>query len=271
MSIDYIKLNPTGNITLLVTSPVPRERQAELAARLLEEIGGEQVGYVEAPARAGARARLQMMGGEFCGNATMSLGAVIARGAGLPPGASADLLLEVSGCAEPVPCRIERLDGAWRGTVEMPLPTALREITLETDAGALAVPLVDMPGISHLILPAGAGPDEAQLRRRLPEWNRAVGAEALGALTWDAAASSIDPIVYVPSAGTLVREHGCGSGSAAVGCWLAMAAGRDLRAGIQQPGGVIEVGVCLRGSAPDRVTITGTVTIDGEGKMGEYW
>ncbi len=268
MTIDYIKLSPTGNITLLVTSPVPRDRQAAVAARLLEAVGGEQVGYVEPAADPRAAARLQMMGGEFCGNASMSLGAVLCREAGLAPGAVSEPVIEVSGCEAPVPCRIRREAEGWIGTVQMPLPTRLGLREVPVDGGSMAVPAVEMPGITHLLLPASVGLDEAQLRRRLPEWNRQIAADALGALLWDEAASAIDPLVYVPSAGTLVREHGCGSGSAAVGGWLAVRDGRDREVGIRQPGGTITARARLDASgALSALTITGKVALLEEGRV----
>ena len=266
MKLDYIKLSPTENITVLVTTPVPRARQAALAARLLagDVVGGEQAGYVEPPSDPRAAARLQMMGGEFCGNAAMALGAVLARRDGA---ARADWLIEVSGSDALVPCRVRRDGDGWVGTVRMPLPTRIGKATVATDGGPLTAPLVEMPGIAHLILPSASGPAEAELRRRLPEWNRAIGADALGALLWDAGASSIDPLVYVPSAGTLVRERGCGSGSAAVGCWLAARAGGSLSIAVRQPGGVIEVEAAVEHGALTAVSITGRVTLVGEGAV----
>jgi len=265
MTLNYQKYSPTGNVTVLVTTPVPRSMQPGIAARLLEEVGGEQVGFIEPVTDPRCAARLQMMGGEFCGNASMSLGAMLAREAGLSGGKAIDLLLEVSGSASPVACRILREGEAFTGTVQMPLPTGMGEIALDTDVGALNVPLVRLPGIAHLILPADANLDEAQLRRRLPLWNAVVGADAIGALRFDADALSMDPLVWVPSAGTLVREHGCGSGSAAVGCTLALAAGHDLTADIRQPGGTITVRVGVEANAVTRLSITGRVTLVEEG------
>lgn len=255
MTIDYIKLSPTGNITLLVKTPVPRERQADLAAALLRRVGGEQVGYIEQPV--GTDARLQMMGGEFCGNATMSLCAILARERDLDT--PTNFVVEVSGSDAPVPCTVRRDGDGWVGTVRMPLPRRIRNVALPTDGGTLSVPLVEMPGIAHLILPPGLG--ASQLRRRLPEWNTKIGADALGALTWTEAASSIDPLVLVPSAGTLVREHGCGSGSAAVASWLSERRVSDVEVDIRQPGGVITVVARRNGPILASLTITGRVTV----------
>lgn len=266
MTIDYIKLSPTGNITVLVKTPVPRERQAAVAARLLadDRVGGEQAGFIEASSDPRAATRLQMMGGEFCGNATMSLGAYLARRDGA---CVADSLIEVSGCPEPVPCRILRDGDGWVGTVGVPPARRIRDIGLTTDGGTIAVPLVEMPGISHLVIPAWAGLSEDELRRRIRAWNDEIGADALGALVWDEAAMSIDPLVYVPSAGTLVREHGCGSGTAAVGCMLAAARGQGLEVPVRQPGGTITARVEVRNGAIASVAITGRVTVVAEGTV----
>lgn len=266
MIIDYTKLSPTGNITVLVKTPVPRERQAAIAARLLAAdcVGGEQAGFIEAPSDARAAARLQMMGGEFCGNATMSLGAMLARRDGVD---EADYLIEVSGSPAPVPCHIEGDGDGWVGTVQMPLPERVGGIELDTDGGTISVPLVEMPGIAHLIIPAEAGLSEAELRRRLPEWNRMIGADALGALVWDESCRAIDPLVYVPSAGTLVREHGCGSGTAAIGCWIAARAGTGIEIPVRQSGGTITGRAEAQGGAITALSITGAVTLVREGRV----
>ena len=119
-----------------------------------------------------------------------------------------------------------------------------------------------MPGIAHLILPMKWGLGESQLRRRLPGWNRQIGADALGALTWNADESSIDPLVYVPSAGTLVREHGCGSGSAAVGALEALRGGDgETVTDVVQPGGIIRVSATAEHGMIRGISISGKVRL----------
>ena len=269
MTIDYIRLSPTGNITVLVKTPVPRQRHGEIAARLLAPdcVGGEQAGFIEPPTDPRAAARLQMMGGEFCGNAAMSLAAVLARKRGLAEGEALDLVLEVSGADAPVPCRIRREGDGWAGRVQMPLPLETGVIRLASDGGDFDAPLIRLPGIAHVILSVTWGLDEAQLRRRLPEWNRALGTDAQGALTWDETASSIDPLVYVPSAGTLVREHGCGTGTAAIGCMLAVAEGEAVSVPVRQPGGVIRVEADVQDDRVTRLAIAGHIALLSEGSV----
>lgn len=266
MLLDYFLLSPTGNDTVLVQTPVPRQLHGAVAARLLETVGGEQVGFIEPATALDVAARLQMMGGEFCGNATMALAALLARWDGLPDGQRLDLNLEVSGCALPVHCSIRASGDCWTGTVTMPLPESTVDVMLETPEGPLKTPLVSLPGISHLILPASAGLQEEELRRYLPQWHQHLGGDALGALIWDAETSFLDPLVYVPSAGTLVRERGCGSGSAAVGSLIALQAGRAMSVPVRQPGGTITVQVEVEGGKVSALTITGQVSLLHEGQ-----
>ena len=68
-------LDPAGNVTAIVLSDVPAAERARAAARLLRlpELHIEQVAFLTAP-RCGGEIRLEMMGGEFCGNALRCVG-----------------------------------------------------------------------------------------------------------------------------------------------------------------------------------------------------
>jgi len=68
-------LDPAGNVTALVLSDVPAAERAQVAARLLRlpELHIEQAAFLTAP-RCGGEIRLEMMGGEFCGNALRCAG-----------------------------------------------------------------------------------------------------------------------------------------------------------------------------------------------------
>lgn len=75
MTIDYLVADPSGNTTILVLTPVAKAQHSSLAAQLLALPGieAEQVGYVSR--EAGKPLRVDMMGGEFCGNASRSAAA----------------------------------------------------------------------------------------------------------------------------------------------------------------------------------------------------
>ncbi len=143
MKLHFLKFNPTENMTLLVTDPVPRALQGPLAARLMENrsVGAEQVGYLEKASLPGARARLQMMGGEFCGNASMCMAVFLTRNE-LPPEGEKTVEIEVSGAGR-VKCALRREGPDFRCRVEMPLPREIRRV------GELT--LVRLPGIAHFV------------------------------------------------------------------------------------------------------------------------
>ena len=259
----FVKVSPTQNVTVLVESPVPREIQAEAAAQLLayDGVGGEQVGFLEKPTMPGAQLRLQMMGGEFCGNATMSVGACLAWKNGMADGDCFDYMLEVSGVPEIVCCHIERTGNSYRGTVRMPLPEKFGETMLDTDAGAMKVPVVYMSGIVHMIVPMNERLSRQEIERRIRGWNDEIHADALGVIRYDESTQNIEPIVYVPATDSAVWERGCGSGTAALGSWKAWSMGKSFHGDIRQPGGEIAVQADMNGETVCDLKITGTVRI----------
>jgi len=267
MEIAFTKLSPTQNVTILVESGIPRAEQSGVAAKLLacDSVGGEQVGFIEPASKPGAQCRLQMMGGEFCGNASMSMGAYLARQEKLPDGAEKTYPLEVSGAEEIIRCRIVRTGDAYRGTVCMPVPERIGSVCLATDRGNLKLPCVYMPGITHVIVDRECGLPREEIERSIRRWNESLCAEALGVLLYDEKTCAIEPVVYVPATDSAVWERGCGSGTAALGSWLAAKTKDSIAVDVSQPGGAIRVCAEYRSGQIAGLTITGTVRITAKG------
>lgn len=270
MNVRFVKCSPTQNMTILVTDPVPRADQSAVAAKLLEygSVYAEQAGFLETPADPAARARLQMAGGEFCGNATMCLAAYVARNDGLADGAEADLPLEVSGAPATLTCHVRREGSAYRCTVAMPLPTGVEPIFDNVPAEASAFlpggcTLVRLPGIAHLIVP-GRPPKEGA-EAFLRTFAGSLDEDAVGLIFFDEPNRRIDPLVYDKSVNSMVWEHGCGSGTAATAAYLAQKTREDVCLPLAQPGGTITVRAATRSGAITRLTITGSVRIAAEG------
>lgn len=120
MELRFIKTSPTENMTLLIETPVPREKQLAVAEQLIAygSVYAEQAGYIEEATHLSAEKRLQMMAGEFCGNASLSLAAVLAERKGLAIGEETEVVLEVSGADCPVSCRMKKkkkaISGKWK-------------------------------------------------------------------------------------------------------------------------------------------------------------
>ncbi len=239
MELDCTVYDPTKNITLLVSTPVPRAQQSAVAAELIRlrpEV--EQVGFLEKPASPDARLQLQMMGGEFCGNASMAAAAYLSDQEQLQPGQSTIYRLEVSGADELVTCRLERRIHRCRVNVSMPLPERVGTVQLPLRGRFFSVPAVWFPGIVHCIVP-----DHFLTRGQAEEAIRplcaSLGAQACGILLFSEATTTFTPLVYVASTDTAVWESGCGSGTAALGAYLALRRGADSSTPLHQPGGLI--------------------------------
>ena len=276
--IDYAVMDPTGNITILVETPVPEASQPFAAARLMElEPAAEQVGFLSS-GRDGAELSLRMAGGEFCGNASMSAAVYEEiRKAGKEAGVR-EILLNVSGAAEPVKVEVEAFEASggdqepqFRGTVEMPRPLRIRQAELSLEGAETEIPAVEFEGITHLIIREDA--DDAPGRstaakirqdaeRLAPLWCKALGAEALGLMFLNETEGTMKPLVYVPAAGTLVWENSCASGTTASGAFLAQQQSghgvrRDFRISLKQPGGSLSI----RAEKDGKLFLGGTVRL----------
>ena len=157
MNISYTKINPAGNITAIVDSFVPRQEQSLAAAELMRRDASlEQVGFLEKPDDPCCLVRLQMMGGEFCGNASLSAAAVMLQKLGMPVGIPCELTLEVSGAPDAVAITGSVNEaGTFEGEVSMPLPESISEFCFFDGFKCYTLPLVRFPGICHAIVPSG--------------------------------------------------------------------------------------------------------------------
>ena len=245
--ISYYYVNPTGNITLLIDSPVPTEKRAETAkALMLAESDAEQVGFIDGR-------NLNMAGGEFCGNATLSAAAVYCLKNGIE---KAEIDMTVSGAKSPVRVRIEKTgDGIYSGEVEMPAPESIDEIELTLDGKKINVPLVNFGSISHIILTEKADIEECE--RVIGGLCKKLDAGGLGIMLVDG--DKLTPLVYVPEPETLVRESSCASGTTAAGIYFASLSGGAYEKEFTEPGGTLGISL-IPGKPP---LLRGSVEIKG--------
>jgi diaminopimelate epimerase len=291
---EIITADPAGNITVFVLGQV-RDRDRVVRRIMADgDLRAEQAGFVVPPLSPAGRWRLEMMGGEFCGNAARSFGLLAARLLGLE--GKAAVTVETSGMDRPLTVRVD-MDAApgpgapaaavagapgpdpegFGGSAELDIPGPLRETSILLEGQTL--PMLVFDGITHVI-----APDMAPERGRFEAIKKAAeaacgpeaaeaGAAALGVMFWDRREQFMTPAVYVYRSETLVFESSCGSGSAALAVWLdreaassAAAAPGDRGEGrysIRQPGGIIETRVARRDGGLS-VSIGGRVTLSGK-------
>ncbi|GHV10564.1 diaminopimelate epimerase [Spirochaetia bacterium] len=265
--MEIVIADPAKNITIFVLDPIAGgPERTETAKALLADpsLKAEQVGFVLPPALSGpgdgrAYWRLEMMGGEFCGNAARSFGLFVARETGLK--GRHTVMIEISGMKEPLPVNVDCLrrvhtpplwgvikgmdpetdtlpkqpypirsaaglvdTEAGRAEVEIPRPLAQGSLSFEGHT----LPVFVFDGITHVLAP-GLKPDRDTFFaikegvRHHFDAGRPVAAErspdALGVMFYDIQKQFMQPAVYVVATDSLVFESSCGSGSAALALW----------------------------------------------------
>ena len=248
MNIDYVVANPTGNITVLVTTPVDEKNKLTVVNEMFEkEPTCEQVGFVSV--LSDSRIKLEMMGGEFCGNATVSAASYCVSVSNLDIGYQKLVVVESSGIDHPVSVIVKRVDETtFIGTLEMPIPQ------MSYYDGS---PLVQLDGISHLLVPAGTLTTD-ELEESIKSIANQLDVLAAGIIQYekDEKGITIVPLVYVPGSNTLVWEHGCASGSIAAAYYNYMQ-NNETETAVYQPGGMTRIAI-----RSENVLYTGQVILN---------
>lgn len=244
--VKFWKITPGGNPTVLLEADaVAPALRARAAAEIMTpgHLAADQVGFVTVSR--GLAPRLDMMGGEFCLNATRAFAALLARQGGLPP-AGPDVWsgqVEVSGVRGLVDVRARRVPSehgqkAWTAEAglqfhAMPKPLAMPDNTC----------LIRVPGIAHILLENASPPSADALPKACAELRESFGLDdeaAVGCLWLNTMVNppAVYPVVWVRATKTLCTESACGSGTLA--CALALRArSGGSRFAIRQPSGDI--------------------------------
>jgi len=272
---DYIKANPSGNTTIFVLQPFARRQHGKIAVELMKEtvIAAEQVGYLETPENPAAIARLQMMGGEFCGNAARSFAAWLAMGGEdyiknggpllRPLKKDCEITIEVSGNAGLLTAKVEKTELPYGCYTEISMLAP--RFLLEGMHNALgAYTIMGLEGITHIVL-WDAQPDAKWLSIVRDLFiDNGLDTDCFGLMfVIKRDPVFIRPLVYVESVGSLVWEQSCGSGSLSTALAIAAKTGNRLnRFPIQQPGGTLYISIL-----PDKniYTLSGPVMFTAYG------
>ena len=268
MEIQFVKVSPNQNMTLLIETPIAREKQLEIAKTLIayHSVYAEQAGYIEQPKNKKALARLQMMAGEFCGNATLAL-ATYLFAKEQPPAFSKKIIpLEVSGADDIVYCHIQKTQQHFMGTLEMPLPLCVEQKQYVLHDKSYLLETVCFAGIWHIIVPKslwGANAtDYAQ--QAANAWGNQIDAEAFGILIWDETTQELQSLVCVKNA-SLIWERGCGSGTSAIGIVTALQQKSNIALDIQQTGGIMHIAVTYEKNKISHIQLSVPIAIVAKG------
>lgn len=257
MKLNFIKMSPCQNTTVLVTEYCPKKYYIAVAAQIMsyDSLCAEQVGFIVPPKSADSVLGMEMAGGEFCGNASLSA-AVYVRYSGIYE--KDDFFIDVSGASDPLRCHVEEKSSyVYSAKCEMPLPLSVKEVDIEIEKKKIEGGIVDFKGISHFIFKTW--PDFNVYDKVMALIKSKIESDAIGIVPYkelEEGKYEIKPYVYVRSTRSHVFEKGCGSGSMALGVYLKEYMGLKGKIGVKQPGGIIDVEVGEKNFISTEVKIT---------------
>lgn len=232
MSISYRLYDPSGNITAVAYGKDSVSGRRAAAREILKaEPSCEQVGFIS-EAAGGEDVSLEMVGGEFCGNAVFAAALWYAEENDVFSGGRSSAVVRVTVSGSEILEVVLTKDGedSFYGSYRFP-----RLIAREKLRG---LDVFGFEGIKHAVIwdKAPAADAEALVRELCEE----AGSKAFGLMFTDARTFEVKPLVFVREPETLYWENSCASGSAAIAHAAALR-GIPFEAELRFPGGIITV------------------------------
>ena len=262
MNVNVVKLDPSGNITLFVLSPVPVDDRRELNDALLSaDPDAEQAGCLSGSGRS---VRVEMMGGEFCGNASRSAAAYWAH----IHGEEGVFEVTCSGAKAPMEARVKKLGSTpptYDAEIDLPLPLSITEEAMRVGEKEVSLIHVVLPGIDHYVYFTEELDALAPMDYWLALKNKVSTGplpDAYGLILVEEKSARMIPAVFVTATGTLYWERSCGSGSAAAAAALGLRHQKSLALILKEPGGPISIKAAMKDGKLTGITIGGPVRID---------
>lgn len=257
---------PSGNTTAVVFDQFLDGNRKKLNERVMqtwkalqpEQPEIEQCCFVTLPRNPEAVARVEMFGGEFCGNATRSVAWLITKGRDYSG------LIEVSGVGRPLKFNVKD----DQVTVEMPLPEEGKLVQPVTEGS-----LVQLDGITQLVVTEPKnGQNPRQLLTNLLRTNKygLANQPAVGVTYYNQSSGKAEFCVRVNAVDTIFDETACGSGTCAIGVAESTKTQQPVKLNVVQPSGEnIRTETEYTDGAVNKSFISGKVVVlyDGEFKL----
>ncbi|MFM2414319.1 MAG: hypothetical protein RI911_12 [Candidatus Parcubacteria bacterium] len=243
---------PSGNTTAVVFDDVPgvdRKKLNQAVSEAWAKRGGaesiEQCCFVTKAQDPSAIGRVEMFGGEFCGNATRSVVFLLTQGN------EGEGIIESSGTKQSL--RFSMKDGI----VSVQVPLLSSEYVQSDDSGYV----VRLDGITHVVRFVQEVTNPRVLLQDMLDTNylNLRSEPAVGVSLYHQDTGRAAFCVWVNAVDTIFDETACGSGTASIGIALATKQHKAIEVPVTQPSGeTIKVSVIT-----DSHTAIGSVHISG--------
>jgi diaminopimelate epimerase len=215
---------PSGNTTAVVLDDVSDLDKMKLNATILDTWSArypdepeiEQCCFVTDATDPNSIGKVEMFGGEFCGNATRSVVWLLTKGK------DGKGLIEASGCDKPLAYTVNG------GVVTLEMPHAS---TSMSEQGTK----VQFDGITQLVIPFE--PTRTSLKKLIKADSSLRKCSAVGLTNYNTESKRAVFSVWVREVDTIFDETACGSGTAAIGIALAAQTKTNQKLDVVQPSG----------------------------------
>lgn len=249
-------IRPAGNDQMLIKGIIDKQNRRAINDEMIRRFPNvEQVSFYEFDKEKNI-GRLELAGGEFCGNATRSLAYLLANG---KPGT---VKLQVSGTKHLLTAGVKKLNTAF---AQMPI-TENQFVKKINDK----LFRVDLEGITQLVSYENVSertPNELKnyARTILQEQQLLSSVPAAGVMFFTKNNNEINlqPIVWVRDIETILYETACASGTTAVGLCESLEQNNDyFKTTVKQPSGQsMTIEIIKKGKKFKKAIIDGPVTI----------
>ncbi|MBS9775951.1 MAG: diaminopimelate epimerase [Fusobacterium sp.] len=255
--VNFVKISPVENMTILVKNDneFDRAEYKKISQDLMKykNVFAEQVGFIE------ENNHLQMMGGEFCGNASRSFATYLAF-TDDKFNKEKNYTITCSGSEEELNVWVRQTEqeNKFLAKIEMPKAVSVDKEEFVYNSKKIILTKVDFSGIVHFIVESDLECHSMYNFSNFMEKEVGEKYEAFGLMFFDKNKVELNPFVYVKGLGG-VWEKSCGSGTTALGYYLKKEFNQTF-AKVKQPGGELEVSF-----EGEKVFIDGEVEISAEG------
>lgn len=240
MEVEFIKMSPSQNMTVLITSHAAPKEYADIGNALMnyEYVHAEQAGFIVDPLTNKALIRLEMSGGEFCGNAVLAAAAYCTY---KEISTTSRFAIESSGSKDPLECEVvTKSPILYKAKAEMPKAQSIYKAEITLEEKKLQGTVVQFQGMTHFLI--NTWPVKEEFPKILHALKENIQDKAIGIIPYrhmEELTYEIRPFVYVTETDNMFFERSCGSGTLALGIYLAELL-RQNSFHIQQPGGTIQ-------------------------------